>query len=78
MPLLTLSRSQQPHARINYLRPMGNLQHAKAAIMLKFLLKILLIEIDNDSKAHLFLRENTMNVLSKVAERYASTAKLMR
>ena len=65
MPLLTLSLSQQPQARMSYLRPMGKLWRAKAAIMLKSLLKILLVEIGNDSKVHLFLRENTMNTLSQ-------------
>ena len=44
MPLLTPNLSQQPHARMNYLRAMGKLQSEKAAIMLKFILKILLIE----------------------------------
>ena len=52
MPFLTLSLSQQPHARMNYLRPMGNLWRAKAAIMLIFLLKFLLIEMSNASKAY--------------------------
>ena len=78
MPLLTLSLSQQPQARMSYLRPMGKLWRAKAAIMLKSLLKILLVEIGNDSKVHLFLKENNMNTLSKVIGKYASTAKLMQ
>ena len=44
MPLLTPNFSQQAHARMNYLRAMGKLRSEKAAIMLKFILKILLSE----------------------------------
>ena len=38
----SLTFLQQPHARMNYLRPMAKLWRARIAIMLKFILKTLL------------------------------------
>ena len=46
-----LSHLQQPHARMNYLRPRGEIRSAKAAIMLKNAPKILLIERYNPPPA---------------------------
>ena len=40
-----LASSQQPHARMRYLRAMGKSWRARAAIMLKFMLKTLHVEM---------------------------------
>ena len=50
----SLDFAHQPHARMNYLRPIFKLRREKAARMLKFLLKIIQIEKEWDNHIKAF------------------------
>ena len=68
MPLLIPYLLQQPHARIDYLRPMGKLWRARAAIMLKSVPNILLIRDVQPGKKHHHVRGLSLNIVYRGAE----------
>ena len=68
MPLPSPTSLQQPHARMNYLQPMGKLWRAKAAIMLKYVLIFLHIEKCNPGKKH-HARPLALNIVHRGPEK---------